>query len=201
MKGCNGNKLGCNVKTAFFRRIFRKIKSHSMIIAKDCVVSVNYHLTVPGENGEGETTVEQTSVQDPFVFLFGVGQLLPEFEGNLAGKTVGDTFDFRIEAENGYGVYQLEHIVNIPMTAFLDEEGKLDTEMIATGKSVPMMDNEGNRLWGKVLAVETEHVRMDFNHPLAGKQLHFVGEVVEVRAAEAEELAHAHVHGPGGHHH
>jgi FKBP-type peptidyl-prolyl cis-trans isomerase SlyD len=189
------------IVVAQISRIFRKNKSLSMIIAKDCVVAVNYHLTVPGENGEGETTVEQTSVQEPFVFLFGVGQLLPEFEANLIGKTVGAAFDFRIEAANGYGVYQLEHIVNIPMDAFLDEEGKLDSEMIATGKSVPMMDNEGNRLWGKVLGVEADHVRMDFNHPLAGKQLHFVGEVLEVRTAEADELAHGHAHGAGGHQH
>jgi FKBP-type peptidyl-prolyl cis-trans isomerase SlyD len=171
-----------------------------MIIAKDHVVAVSYHLTVPSSGGE-EETIEQTRSDEPFLFLFGSGSLLVDFENNLIGKKAGDAFDFRIEAENGYGTYQMEHIVNLPMDAFLGEEGKLDTTMITAGKQVPMMDSDGNRLMGKVLDVGTDHVRMDFNHPLAGKQLHFRGEVLEVRLATAEELSHGHVHGPGGHHH
>ena len=172
-----------------------------MTITKDQVVSVNYHLTVPGENGGPEITIEKTSTEEPFVFLTGAGQLLPLFEQNLEGKQAGDKFDFRISAEEGYGTYQLDHIVNLPIENFLDESGKLDTEMIGVGKNVPMVDSEGHRLWGKVLEVALQHVRMDFNHPLAGKELHFNGEVLDVRAATAEELAHGHVHGPGGHHH
>lgn len=172
-----------------------------MEISKNHVVSVNYHLTVPGENGGAEITIEKTSTEDPFMFLFGVGQLLPDFESNLIGKKAGDKFDFRVTAENGYGIYQLEHIVNLPIENFLDEQGKLDSEMIAVGKNVPMVDNEGHRLWGKVIEVGATHIRMDFNHPLAGKELHFEGEVLSVRPATDEEIDHGHVHGPGGHHH
>lgn len=171
-----------------------------MNISEKTVVSVSYHLTVPGNEG-AEETIEKTRPEDPFMFLFGVGQLLPDFEANLLGKKAGDTFDFRVTAENGYGVYQIDHVVNLPIENFLDESGKIDTEMIAVGKNVPMVDNEGNRLWGKVLEVGLQNVRMDFNHPLAGKELHFTGEVLEVRPATAEELDHGHVHGPGGHHH
>ncbi|TND10274.1 MAG: FKBP-type peptidyl-prolyl cis-trans isomerase SlyD [Bacteroidetes bacterium] len=172
-----------------------------MNIADKHVVSVSYHLTVPDENGSAEQTVEKTSPEEPFTFLFGSGGLLPEFEKNLSGKIAGDSFDFRITAENGYGVYQIENIVNIPIQAFLDESGKLDTEMVVVGNSLPMMDNEGHRLMGVVKEVALNHVRMDFNHPLAGKELHFTGEVLLVRPATAEELDHGHVHGPGGHHH
>lgn len=172
-----------------------------MNISEKTVVSVNYHLTVPGENGGDEITIEKTSVEEPFTFLTGVGQLLPLFEQNLSGKKAGDKFDFRINAEEGYGTYQLDHVVNLPIENFLDESGKLDSEVIAVGKNVPMVDNEGHRLWGKVIEVSLQHVKMDFNHPLAGKELHFDGEVLEVRAATAEELEHGHVHGPGGHHH
>lgn len=177
------------------------LKKSLMTITIDHVVAVSYHLTVPGENGGDEVTVEKTHENEPFMFLFGAGGLLPEFEGNLNGKKVGDTFDFRITAANGYGTYQAEHVVKIPIEAFLDESGKLDTEMVVVGKTLPMMDNEGHRLMGVVKAVALDHVEMDFNHPLAGKDLHFVGEVLEVRPASAEELAHGHVHGPGGHHH
>jgi FKBP-type peptidyl-prolyl cis-trans isomerase SlyD len=172
-----------------------------MTIEKEKVVSVNYHLTVPGENGGDEVTIEETSKEEPFVFLYGAGQLLPLFEQNLTGKTSGDKFDFRVPAEEGYGTYQIDHIVNLPIENFLDESGKLDSEMIAMGKNVPMVDTEGHRLWGKVIEVALNHVRMDFNHPLAGKELHFKGEVLDVRKATDEELSHGHVHGPGGHQH
>lgn len=172
-----------------------------MNIADKHVVSVSYHLTVPNPNGGEEETVEKTSPEEPFMFLFGAGGLLPEFESNLNGKAIGDKFDFRISAENGYGRYQIEHVVSIPMQAFLDENGKLDTEMVFVGNMLPMMDSEGHRLMGKVQEVALDHVRMDFNHPLAGKDLHFSGEVLAVRVATEEELAHGHVHGPGGHHH
>jgi FKBP-type peptidyl-prolyl cis-trans isomerase SlyD len=64
-----------------------------------------------------------------------------------------------------------------------------------------MTDNEGNRLQGKVLEIEDENIIMDFNHPLAGKNMHFKGEVVGIRDATAEEMEHGHVHGEGGHHH
>ena len=66
---------------------------------------------------------------------------------------------------------------------------------------LPMRDSEGNLLHGKVAAVDEEYVTMDFNHPLAGKDLHFSGEILEVRAASEEEMSHRHVHGAGGHHH
>jgi len=171
------------------------------VISDKHVVSVSYHLQVPGENGSEETTIEKTQENEPFMFLFGSGGLLPEFEQNLAGKKAGDKFDFRIAAENGYGRYQIEHVVNIPIQAFLDENGKLDTEMVVVGNMLPMIDSEGNRLMGQVKEVALDHVRMDFNHPLAGKDLHFTGEVVDVREATAEELDHGHAHGPGGHHH
>src|SRR4030067_476856 len=89
--------------------------------------------------------------------------------------------------------------VNYHLTVAGDngEDGQLDSETIAVGKNVPMVDNEGHRLWGKVLEISLENIRMDFNHPLAGKVLHFNGEVLDTRAATTEELEHGHVHGPG----
>lgn len=172
-----------------------------MIVENKKVVTVSYHLTVKdGENG-GETLVEKTDAAHPLVFLFGSGGLLEEFENNLKGKQVGDSFDFYISAENGYGTRNDDHIVNIPIEAFKSEEGELDTEMVAVGNVLPMVDREGNRLQGTVKEVTDSFIRMDFNHPLAGQELHFKGEVTDIRDASAEELAHGHVHGPGGHHH
>lgn len=73
--------------------------------------------------------------------------------------------------------------------------------MLTVGNFVPMQDNEGNPLEGKIVEVNSEHVKMDFNHPLAGKTLHFTGKIVDLRDATEDELNHGHVHGPHGHHH
>jgi FKBP-type peptidyl-prolyl cis-trans isomerase SlyD len=108
---------------------------------------------------------------------------------------------FVIGAANGYGLFDEKNIVNIPIDSFKDEQGNIDTNTIKVGNILPMMDNEGNQFQGIVCDVNDEHVIMDFNHPLAGKDLNFTVSVVDVRPATAEELAHGHVHGDGGHHH
>jgi FKBP-type peptidyl-prolyl cis-trans isomerase SlyD len=172
-----------------------------MIVENKKVVSVNYHLTVKDEKNGGETLVEKTDAANPFVFLYGAGGLLEDFENNLKGKKVGDSFDFYITAENGYGERNDDHVVNIPIEAFKGEDGELDKEMVTPGNVLPMVDKDGNRLQGTVQEVTDTFVRMDFNHPLAGQELHFKGEVVEVREATEDELSHGHAHGPGGHHH
>ncbi len=64
-----------------------------------------------------------------------------------------------------------------------------------------MSEADGNPLTGKVITISETHVEMDFNHPLAGYKLHFIGEVLDVRTATADELDHGHVHGPHGHNH
>jgi FKBP-type peptidyl-prolyl cis-trans isomerase SlyD len=168
-----------------------------MTIDKNSVVSVNYTLT----EKESGTQVEQTSKEHPFVFIFGTGGLLEDFEANLKGKKAGDTFDFFVDHKKGYGARSEEHIVMIPIEAFHGEDGTFDAENVKVDVTLPMMDNEGNRLYGTVKEINLEHVKMDFNHPLAGTDLHFVGEVLDVRPATADELAHGHVHGEHGHHH
>jgi len=170
-----------------------------MKIAEDKAVAVNYHLTASKDNGP-EELVEQTTADRPFVFLYGFGQLLPDFEANLSGKSKGDKFDFRISADKGYGIIEKDYVVKVNREAFI-VEGKFDDSRVKLGADITMHDQEGNQLIGKVIEIAESHVTMDFNHPLAGFDLHFVGEVLEVRDATPEELDHGHVHGPGGHHH
>lgn len=170
-----------------------------MTIDKNKVVAVNYHLSSKFED-DPEELVEQTSVDRPFVFLFGAGGIIPTFENELKGKKAGDKFDFRVPAADGYGMYNEEYVAEIPKEAFLID-GKFDESQISVGKEVPMMDAEGNQMYGVVLEVADKYVAMDFNHPLAGHDLHFVGEVLEVRDATSEEISHGHVHGEHGHHH
>ena len=172
-----------------------------MIIDKNSVVTLGYTLKTRSGLSLEETQVEKTDSSHPFVFLFGSGMLLPDFEKNIGGKKSGDVFDFFISAENGYGTKNEKYIMNIPIDSFKHPDGTIDLNEIRIGNTLSMSDEHGNNLQGKILEVTAVHVRMDFNHPLAGHELHFTGEVLNVRAATAEEIAHGHVHGPGGHHH
>jgi FKBP-type peptidyl-prolyl cis-trans isomerase SlyD len=170
-----------------------------MTISEDKVVSVNYYLTA-NKGDAPEELVEETSKEHPFVFLYGFGGVLPEFESNLKGKKAGDKFDFKISSANGYGNYEKDYVVKIDRAAFI-VDGKFDDSRVKPGQDIEMSDAEGNPLIGKVIEISENHVEMDFNHPLAGYELHFIGEVLDVREASQEELDHGHVHGPGGHHH
>lgn len=168
-----------------------------MTIEKNKVVSVNYLLTKKGT----DDVIEQTSKEKPFVFIYGNGGLLEDFEDNLKDKKAGDTFDFPVDHERGYGKRDEQFLVNIPMEAFVGEDGKFDAENVKVGVTLPMVDKEGKPLYGTVLEIGEKEIKMDFNHPLADTDLHFKGEVLEIRDATAEELEHGHVHGEHGHEH
>lgn len=170
-----------------------------MIISEDKAVSVNYNLSGK-KNNQAVELIEQTTTEHPFVFLFGFGNVLPQFEENLAGKKKGDKFDFFINAENGYGNYEKDYVIRLGRNVF-EVDGKFDEDRIQVGRDIEMSDADGNPLMGRVLSIGADGVEMDFNHPLAGYELHFTGEVLEVREATNEELDHGHVHGPHGHHH
>ncbi len=170
-----------------------------MTVDTNKVISLTYELRIDDENGQ-KTLVEKVDETNPMVFLYGAGGLLERFEENIEGLQIGDTFEFSINPEEGYGDFDEEAVVNLPKDVF-KVNGKVDNEMLQVGNYIPMTDNEGNRLQGRVMEVEDDNVLMDFNHPLAGKNMHFKGAVVGIRDASAEEISHGHVHGEGGHHH
>jgi FKBP-type peptidyl-prolyl cis-trans isomerase SlyD len=169
-----------------------------MKITANTVVSVTYRLEANKE-GADKQHIETAGADRPLTFLFGSGGLIPTFESNLEGLVVGDAFSFSIDAADAYGIGEEEAIIDLPLDIF-KVDGVLDMGMLQTGNIIPMNDREGNRLDGRVLSIGTESVKMDFNHPLAGHNLHFSGEVMEVRAASEEELSHGHAHtGEHGH--
>ena len=168
-------------------------------IAQDAVVTITYDLSVTDENQQN-VLVEQAEADAPMVFLFGHSGLPEEFEQQLTGKQPGDSFDFSLTPEQGYGDYDEQAVVQIPKGVF-EIDGQLDNEMLQPGNYLPMADNEGHHMQAKVIEVGPEQVTMDFNHPLAGMVMHFAGKVEAVRPATAEELEHGHVHGDGGHDH
>lgn len=164
-----------------------------MNIEKNKVVSLIYELRVDDANGE---VIEKLDTSKPLTFIYGTGALLPKFESNINGLKVGDPFSFGLKCEDAYGLATEEAVVEIPKHVF-EVEGVFDSEMVKEGNPIPMMDGEGNRLNGIVVAVNGETVTMDFNHPLAGDDLHFQGKIVDVRPATDEELQHGHIHGSG----
>lgn len=168
-----------------------------MKIGKHTVVTLHYRLQEGNASGD---LIEETSGGDPLVFLQGVGQMIPEFERQMEGKSAGDTFAFGIKSADAYGEYSDEARIKIPIETFV-VDGQLATELLEEGKTIPMRDPEGNMIYGTVLEVGEKEVGMDFNHPMAGVDLYFSGKIEEIRAATASEIDHGHVHGAGGHHH
>ncbi len=168
-----------------------------MNISQNKVVSLTYELRLGNKMGE---TVDMADNSAPLVFIYGTGSMLPKFESNLENLKVNDTFEFTLAPEDAYGDLISEAIVDLPLEIF-KIDGKLDYDMLVVGNSIPMQDNEGHPLEGKIVEVNSENVKMDFNHPLAGKTLHFTGQIIDMREATPEELSHGHVHGPHGHHH
>lgn len=165
-----------------------------MEITKEKVVSITYELRKDAENGE---VVETVTDENPLTFLYGVGGMLPKFEENLNGMKAGDDFQFGLQPEEAYGPVVENAIVDVPIDVF-KVDGQVDNNMLQVGNSIPMMDNSGNRLNGMVQEIKDTAVTMDFNHPMAGKNLFFSGKVTDVREATEEELSHGHVHGAGG---
>lgn len=139
------------------------------------------------ENGEKEFTEEATA-ERPFLFISGLGLTLEPFEAYIKGLQAGDKFDFIIPAAEAYGEYDEDHVIDLPKEIFIID-GKFDSERIVEGAVVPLMTNEGQRINGSVVEVKEDVVVMDMNHPLAGCDLNFVGEVVTSRPATNEEVS------------
>ena len=135
------------------------------MITKNKMVSVSYELRTE-QNGE---LLEAAGADRPLDFICGQGQTLEYFEMNLLDKNEGDKFDFSIPAAHAYGLVNEDMIVDLPQEIFKDVEA----EEMVVGHVLPMMDSVGRRLQGKILSIGDEEVRIDFNHPLAGKDLRY----------------------------
>jgi FKBP-type peptidyl-prolyl cis-trans isomerase SlyD len=155
-----------------------------MKIENNMYASLAYTLHESGSDGRVIETVEETS---PMGFVFGAGRLLPAFEANIEGLEEGAAFDFSLLAADAYGEVREEMVISLPRSIF-EDEGVLRSEICYVGNTVPMMDSQGNRMNGVVVEIGDAFVKMDFNHPLAGTDLHFTGKVVGVREATPEEL-------------
>jgi FKBP-type peptidyl-prolyl cis-trans isomerase SlyD len=156
-----------------------------MKIENNKMVSLIYELRESDSTGRVIEALDETR---PLKFIYGTGRLLPVFESNISLLKAGDLFKFILNSEMAYGEKREEMIINVPLSVF-ETDGVINEDICRVGNEVPMTDSEGNPLTGIINEVTDTFVRMDFNHPMAGMDLHFSGKIVDVRDATENELA------------
>ena len=148
-------------------------------------VAVSYTLyTVDGEKKE---KIEEAPASKPFEFITGFGVTLDEFEKQIAQLDKGADFEFQLSKEQAYGDFEQERVLDLDRSIF-QINGHFDHENIFEGAVVPLQNEDGNRFYGRVLEIGADKVKMDLNHPLAGKTLCFSGKVIDKREATNQEI-------------
>lgn len=160
-----------------------------MKAAENKVVVIHY--TLVSDSGE---LLDTSSGGEPLAYIHGAGNLVPGLEKAIEGKGVGDAFEVAVGFEEGYGARHDDMIQQVPRSAFQN------AEEIEPGMRFQAHTSAGHHVF-TVTAVDDEFITADGNHPLAGENLNFSIEIIEIRDATEEELSHGHVHGPDGHHH
>lgn len=152
---------------------------------KNKYIAVAYKLYT-NENGT-ENMVEEAPANKPFQFISGMGLALDDFEKNVASLQKGEEFEFSLTKEQAYGEHEEERVLSLDREMFCID-GKLDSEHIFVDAIIPLQNENGQRFLGKVMEIGDSKVKVDLNHPLAGKDLHFKGSIIESREATNEEI-------------
>jgi FKBP-type peptidyl-prolyl cis-trans isomerase SlyD len=152
-------------------------------VADDVVVSIEYTLTVDGE------VVDASEENEPLEYLQGYQNIIPGLEREMGGMKIGDSKDVKVKPKDGYGELDPEALIEIPRSEF-----PKDFEL-KPGIDLQLQNQDGELLNAVIISVDGNQVKLDLNHPLAGKELFFKVKVVDLREATEEELEHGHVHG------
>ena len=155
-----------------------------MSISENKVVTMHYSVTAGGN------TLDSSFDGEPLAFIVGKGYLIPGLETALLGKAAGDQLEVEVNADDAYGPRHDALIQQVPRHMF-------DGMEVQTGMHFKANSEDGEKTV-VVLEATDEYVTVDGNHPLAGVDLMFDVEILEVRDATEDELAHGHVHGKGG---
>ena len=152
---------------------------------------VSFHYTLKDSKG---TQLESSFGDEPMSYLEGVGQVIPGLEAALEGVKKGKKKSVSVKAADAYGEFEQELIVEVP-------RAQLPKKDVVVGDQFHADSGNGHVQTVTVTKVTDETVTVDGNHPLAGQDLNFDVEIMDIRDATKDELAHGHAHGPGGHHH
>ena len=154
-------------------------------VSDDVVVSIDYSLTVEGE------IIDASEENDPLEYLQGHQNIIPGLERELYGLKIGDSKEVVVSPKDGYGDIDPEAIIDVPRSEFPKDFA------LKTGLELQLQSQDGELLNAVIISVSKDKVRLDLNHPLAGKELLFRVTVVDLRTASEEEITHGHVHGEG----
>jgi FKBP-type peptidyl-prolyl cis-trans isomerase SlyD len=149
-------------------------------------IAVAYQLYTKDKEGKREL-VENATKEQPFQFVSGLGMTLDDFEKQIVDLLKGGEFEFELSPEQAYGEYEEERVIKVPRQTF-EIDGRLDKQYIYEGAVVPLQNADGQRFNGLIQKIGDAEVTLDLNHPLAGKALIFIGEVVDTREATKEEI-------------
>lgn len=151
-----------------------------MIVEEQNIITIAYELREGRADGP---LMERMDPNYPFKFYFGSGKLLPKFEEQLYGLEEGQSFSFTLDPKDAYGPVEQGNIIEVPRSAFRH----LGSNALVSGNFVTLTDDEGLEHNGKVLSWNEEKVKVDFNHAMAGKKLHFSGVILNIREATVDE--------------
>ncbi len=157
-------------------------------VADDMVVSLAYELKVDGE------ILDSSEDAEPIQFIQGQGHIVQGLESELYGMQEGESRQITVGAAEGYGELDPSAVVDVPRSEFPPEIP------LNPGVKLQMRDRDGDVVYATIQEVGDNNIKLNLNHELAGKELHFDVTVVSVRPATDEELAHGHVHEHGSHH-
>ncbi|MBT8377952.1 MAG: peptidylprolyl isomerase [Ignavibacteria bacterium] len=161
-----------------------------MSVEMNKVIIFNY--TLKDDTG---TVLDSSENKEPLSFLSGSNTILPKLEKTLTGMIIGSKKNVKLSTEDAYGDYKEEAVQTVNKDQFPKEA------QLTVGASYMANSPDGKQMPFVITEVKEQDITVDFNHPLAGKDLEFDVELIDVREATPEEMQHGHVHGPGGHHH
>ena len=159
-----------------------------MVVGKNSVVTLHYKM----KNAEGQV-LDSTESRGPLLYMHGIDPLLPGLQKALEGKEKGANVNVTLQPADAFGVRDERLVQSVPRSAFQAAEVKVGSQFQAS--------NEGRQLVYTVTKMEGDTITVDGNHGLAGQTITFEVSIQDVRVATPDEIAHGHVHGPGGHHH
>jgi FKBP-type peptidyl-prolyl cis-trans isomerase SlyD len=162
--------------------------SEDLKIQDGQVVSMDYSLRVDGE------VIDTSDGREPLEFIQGTGSIIPGLERELYGLLIGDSKKVTIAPLDAYGELDAEAYVEVPRVEFPNNIP------LEKGIEIQVRDQNGQPMYARIDSFTDESIKLDFNHPLAGKTLNFDVTIVGLRDASAEELSHGHVHGQGHEH-
>ena len=161
-----------------------------MIVELNKVVTADY-VGYFSENKEIFDSSKDEGRQ-PISFLIGHQNMILGFEEEIMGSQIGEKRIFTLDPDRAYGHREEDRVLQMERGQFPDElEVGMQFEAAVQGRPTPFV----------IIEINDSEVSCDFNHPMAGKSLTFEVEILSIRDTVDEELAHGHVHGPGGHHH